>query len=79
MASFMTPAGERVEAHGAMAALFRRRGWIEGAPTNDGVVVTVPPGPKSTRAKLAEYANALGIDADGLTKAQLIEAIQGLS
>lgn len=35
MAVFKTPGGETVTARGAMAGLFRQRGWVEVTPGSD--------------------------------------------
>lgn len=79
MSLFRTPDGEQVEARGAMARLFRRRGWIEGKPFEDGIVVTVPPSADARKAEWEAFATDRGVATEGLTKAQIIEAVQGLT
>lgn len=81
MTTFVTPDGERVEAVGAMAKLYRRRGWREADTTGPVSAADPPPRPAkgATRAEWAEYySQGAKVDPTGMTRAAIIEAVEGL-
>lgn len=69
MAFFVTPGGEQVEARGAMAKLFSRRGWseVEGSE--------LAPPRNASRNAWADYAESLGFPTEGLSRKEIIAAL----